>query len=119
LRPPHGSGSIGAPLVTDFPRIAPFDSCIACFKGDTRTVVLLEGEAEWCIVALSRWAGIGLEEAQATFLVYAEHDLDCEPGMVPDGRIEHGFRLCRECAEQTSVEVSEPGKVGHVYAQPS
>jgi hypothetical protein len=106
--------------LTDAPKIAPFESCIACFKGDTRTAVLLEGEAEWHIAALMHWAGLDQETATATFQVYAEQNLGCDPGMVPSGRVENGFRLCRDCARKTGVEVSEvvPGTVGHVYVQP-
>ncbi|MGH8937774.1 MAG: hypothetical protein ACRDV2_00300 [Actinomycetes bacterium] len=74
------------------------------------TAVLIEGEAEWCAAALSVFAGIDVEEAQATLLVYAEQELGCEPGTVPVGRIEFAFRLCRDCGRRTDVEVTKDGR---------
>jgi hypothetical protein len=100
------------------PKVAPYESCTACFKGDTTTAVQLEGEAEWQIAALMHWAGLAQDEAAATFLVCAEYTLGCEPGLVPSGRFACGFRLCRDCAARTTVEVTELGEAGPVYAQP-
>ena len=98
--------------------VAPFQSCISCFRGDTKTVVQAEGEAEWHIAALMHWAGLPSEQATATFLFYCEHELGCEPGRVPDGRFTHAFRLCRDCAARTGVDAVEVGKPGAVHAQP-
>jgi hypothetical protein len=32
--------------MTDVPRVAPYESCVACFRGDTDTAFVLRGEAE-------------------------------------------------------------------------
>ena len=101
------------------PRVAPYESCIACFKGDTTTALLSEGDAEWHIVTLMKGAGLTQAEAVATFRLYAEQDLGCDPGMVPDGRFVFGHRLCRECARKTGAKVVELGESGPAYVQPS
>jgi hypothetical protein len=101
-----------------FPPFAPFQSCISCLKGDTQTAVYVEGEAEWHIAALMHWAGLPSDQADATFLYYCEHELGCEPGLVPDGRFRHGFRLCRDCATRTGAKVVAVGEAGPVYVQP-
>ena len=51
--------------------------------------------------------GIPLDQAQATFLVYAEQELGCDPGMVPAGVVTMGVRLCRDCARENDVEVGD------------
>jgi hypothetical protein len=102
------------------PAVPPHQSCVACFKGDTTTGFAVEGEAEWCIASLMKVAGLDQETATATFQVFAEQDLGCDPGMVPVGRVEMGVRLCRECAWRTGahVAVAEPGQLVTVYTQP-
>jgi len=101
---------------------APFESCVACFKGDTRTAVMLEGEAEFHIAALHHLSGIPLEQADGTVLVAAEHELGCDPGMVPAGRFQLGFRLCTDCAAKTGATIvdlkaAEKGEPVFVYQQ--
>jgi hypothetical protein len=39
-------------------QIAPWESCIACYRGDVDTVVPIEGEAEFVIVATHKLSGI-------------------------------------------------------------
>jgi hypothetical protein len=102
----------------DLPKIAPYRSCVSCLKGDTSTAVQTEGEAEWCAAALSHFAGIDTETATTMVEMHAEEELGCEPGMVPAGRIAFTFRLCRDCARRTGVDVTELGERGRVYAQP-
>ena len=53
------------------------------------------------------WRGIPLDQAKGTFLVYAEQDLGCHPGMVPTGVLTLSIRLCRDCARKTGAEVGE------------
>jgi hypothetical protein len=94
------------------PKVAPYDSCVSCFKGDTTTGFGVRGSAEAAVAMLAKFGGMSQDKATATFLVYAEQDLGCDPGMVPTGQIEVGFRLCRDCAERTGTHVGElPGQI--------
>ena len=88
-------------------KVAPYNSCIACFRGDTTTVLALKGGAEWIIAAMHKAAGLSLEEASATFHVIAEQEIGCDPGMVPVGRLDFAVRLCRDCAAKTGATVAE------------
>ena len=89
------------------PKVAPFESCVACFKGDVTTGLALRGEPEFAIAAIHVFAGIPIDQATATFLQYAESEPGAEPGEVPDQDVEIGIRLCRECAEKTGAKVGE------------
>ena len=102
------------------PDVPPYQSCIACFKGDTGTAVYVKGVAEFHIAALHKAAGISLDEASATFRNYAEQELGCRPGMVPAGRFDVGYRLCRVCAKKTDTVVTElpAGDAVIGYVQP-
>jgi len=95
------------------PKVAPTESCIACSKAETRTVVLVEGEAEWHIAALMRFVSLPQAEASGTFRAY----FGCDPGIVPRVRVACAFRLCRDCADKTGARVTEIGQSGIVYAQ--
>ena len=60
--------------MSQLPKVAPHDSCIACFKGNTTTAVAFEGSAEAHIALL--WnVGIPSDQAQATVLAHCEEDL--------------------------------------------
>jgi hypothetical protein len=85
------------------PTVAPFESCIACFRGDTPTFFWVDGDAEFHVAALLRLAGLPPDQAEVTILAYCERELGCEPGLVPGGRFQ--FRLCRECAKKTGARV--------------
>ena len=87
--------------------VAPYESCIACLRGDTTTIVSVQGEAEFVIAVMHHLAGLSLEDAQRTFLVIAAREYGCDPGSVPGGRITTGFRLCRDCAAKTGAHVVE------------
>ena len=87
------------------PSVAPFESCVACFKGDTTSAVFLEGEAEFAMAALER-AGLSTELASATVLTMAEQDLGCASGMVPAGEHMWAVRLCSSCALRSGLEVA-------------
>jgi hypothetical protein len=89
----------------DQPLVARYESCIACFRGDTSTAFAVVGEAEWAIAGLHALAGIPLDQAEATILVFAQQELGCDPGMVPAGVSTFTIRLCRDCARKTGVEV--------------
>lgn len=80
--------------------VAPFESCIACLKGDTATGLLLEGEPEWIIATLQHVVDLPLVEAKAAM----QTDVVTE---TPGGRIRMGLRLCHECAAKAGVEVTQ------------
>jgi hypothetical protein len=92
-------------MIRTAPRLAPFDSCIGCYRGDVNTGFAAEGDAEFIVVVLHKAAGIPLDEARATFNVYAEHELGCTPGKVPSGRVSLAFRLCGDCAEKHGCQI--------------
>jgi hypothetical protein len=86
--------------------VAPYESCIVCFRGDTTTAIGFRGEAEWCIAGLLR-LGVPPDQAEATFLPFAKHELGCDPGTVPDGQIDYAVRLCRACANRVGAHVGD------------
>lgn len=94
-------------MAAETPRVAPFESCIACYKGDVTTGVAVQGEVEFLAAALHKLAGLPLDEAAATAGMFAEDEMGCDPGMVPVGEVTVVIRLCRECAEQTGTQVGE------------
>ncbi len=48
-----------------------------------------------------------MDEAAQTFLVVAERELGCDPGVVPAGVLTVPVRLCRECGQKTGTPVDE------------
>jgi hypothetical protein len=87
------------------PKVAPYDACVGCYRGDTTTAVAAKGEAEFIVAAIHRAAGIPIEEAQDTFLVIAEQEMGCEPGTVPKGTVTTAIRLCPDCASKTGTKI--------------
>lgn len=81
--------------------VAPFESCVSCFRGDVTTAAVVEGDADYYIATLSKLASIPLDEAEATVQNMFE-----EQGS-PSGRFTCAMRLCRDCAEQTGATVVE------------
>lgn len=100
-RLPHGRGPT---RIT--PAVAPYQSCISCYRGDTLTAVILRGEAEFVIVGIARLCGLPLEQAEWTFDLIAREFYGCDPGKVPVGELMLPFRLCRECAERTGAKIA-------------
>jgi hypothetical protein len=88
-------------------KVAPHDSCVACYKGDTTTALVISGEAEYVVAGIHLMAGLSADEAAAVFHHYAEQEMGCDPGMVPAGRMDICIRLCRECAAKNGVVVAE------------
>ncbi len=84
-------------------KVAPFHACLACYRGDTGTVVNVDGEAEFIIAIISRITDMSIEEAEAVFVSMARQDLGAPRGLVPGGRVTVGIRLCRECATKNGV----------------
>jgi hypothetical protein len=97
---------------TVVPSVAPFESCVSCFRGDTRTIVFIEGEAEWHIAGLSRLAGIPLDQADATFMHLAEHVLGCDRAGPAAARPIPGCPHPRRTI--TPARASGPGKARRV-----
>jgi hypothetical protein len=89
------------------PRVAPYQSCVACFKGDVNTGFAALGEAEFVMAAMHKMAGLTIEEASATFGALAVQKMGCDPGMVPSGRQNVIIRLCRECAGKMGTPVGD------------
>jgi hypothetical protein len=88
------------------PKVAPFESCTSCLRGDTTTVMVLVGSAEWLVSGLNRGAGIPMEEALQMVRFLAEDKYGCEPGdVLPWMRMD--LRLCTECAAKTGGSVAE------------
>jgi hypothetical protein len=88
-------------MTTTIPAVAPYHSCIVCFKGDTTIGLAFRGEAEWILAGVQT---IGIPEEQAYPTLRAgleERGWTGAPGEVPGGEIVEGFRLCRECAAST------------------
>jgi hypothetical protein len=105
------------PKKRTYRKVAPFHSCIACLKGDTSTLVQVEGDWRYQIAALETLAGLEHNEAAATFQAYCEHDSGLSTW--PEGRMTFGFRLCRDCAEKYEVDICDTGdEMLTVYVQP-
>ena|SRR5438105_7447926 len=71
-------------------------SCVVCMIG-TDTGLAVRGLAEAATAVLEV---CGLPPGQAIAMVehFAEHELGCEPGTVPDAVQTWGLRLCERCA---------------------
>jgi hypothetical protein len=85
---------------------APWESCVCCYRGDTDTAVAFQGEAEFAMAGLIR-LGVPKGEAGPTVQVFCEHELGCDPGMVPAGDFTYVFRLCPDCAAKAGVPVGK------------
>jgi hypothetical protein len=72
--------------------LAPYESCMSCYKGDTTTAVAFTGSREYVVAALV--VGVGVEEPVAMQLVYDHYT----------GR-PFGVRLCSECAQTAGLTV--------------
>jgi hypothetical protein len=72
--------------------IAPFESCMSCYKGDTVTAVAFYGSREYVVAALM--VGVGVEEPVAIQLVSDHYN-----------GLPFVVRLCCECAERTGLTV--------------
>jgi len=84
----------------------PYHSCTACYKGDTDTILLSRGEGEFHIAVLAQYADMSLDEANSTVTYFCEDAMGCQPGHIPGGVFDVGFRLCEECAAKTGAIVA-------------
>ena len=55
--------------------VAPFESCVACYRGDTTTALVIQGEAGFAVAFLNAQLGIPAEDAEAMIQMFAEQDL--------------------------------------------
>ena len=83
--------------------VAPIGSCVSCFRGDTLTVVVFRGEAEWIIGGLVNVTGLSTDRARRTLAVLAAEELDAFPGILPSGPVTIPVRLCPGCAARNGV----------------
>ena len=120
-RPPGAAGKVvtmtATTTIDQVPQVAPFQSCIACFRGDTTTGVALKGEAEFCIAGLIV-LGVPEDQALGTFHVCMEAEgWTGQPDEVPGGEVTLPIRLCRECAAKTPFAVGQVPSLPF-YVQP-
>lgn len=73
------------------------DSCVVCLQG-TDTGLAFTGEAEWVIAGLVV-LGVPREQADATAFP------DSDPGMVPDGTVTVGVRVCQSCVDASGTKM--------------
>ena len=93
------------------PTVAPFESCIVCFKGDVDTAVGFQGPAEWILAGLEA-LGVPKDQCYGTLRAFLEEDgWEGAPGEVPDGELLHYVRVCRECVKKcpANFPVSQVG----------
>lgn len=88
------------------PTVAPWQSCIRCYRGDTTTGFIVEGEPEWIIAAMHELAGLPTEDAAR--VVTADTGI---AGMVLDGRMTRVVTLCSDCAAMTGARLVEIAEV--------
>jgi hypothetical protein len=69
--------------------LAPYESCMSCYKGDTSTAVAFTGSPEYVVASLM--VTVGVEEPIAMQLVHDHYN-----------GLPFVVRLCSECAEKTA-----------------
>jgi hypothetical protein len=82
------------------PSVAPHDSCVACLRGDTPTILALQGSAEFHIAFLE---GIGIPRTHVLGLISITQDI--EYGFVPSEPYIASYRMCRDCAKEVHLHV--------------
>ena len=92
----------------ELPNVAPYESCIVCFKGDTTTAVAFRGPAEWLIAGLWR-LGVPKEQAEATILQLAHDEYECDYGQVPPGEMQNVVLVCEDCASKAELTAAPIG----------
>jgi hypothetical protein len=62
------------------------EMCISCYKPETTSVMVVNGDVEWLAASLNHWARL-------------------RDNNMPEGRNTSLVRLCRSCANKTGVPV--------------
>jgi hypothetical protein len=85
--------------------VAPFESCIVCYRGDVMTGIAFRGEAEWVLAGL-KVLGVPEEDVYPTLRVFLEEEgWTGAPDEVPSGQITVPVRVCADCAAKTPFSV--------------
>jgi hypothetical protein len=87
------------------PDDVPSNACICCEAGDTATVLVIEGEAEFHVYSLAR--AIGESPAEVAGWLKAEE--------LPEGRFRQAYRVCEECAPDARLVVMRNGRTPEQY----
>jgi hypothetical protein len=92
--------------------VPPFEPCLGCSRGDVSTFVLVEGSPDFFVAAISKLAGVGLEEAGTIARTYDQ------PDQTPSY---YAVRLCRDCAAKAGAEalVVDQGRFGEGLEMPA
>jgi hypothetical protein len=75
------------------------EMCISCYKPETTSVMVVNGDVEWLAASLNHWARLPMDQAIAT-----AEEIHRDNNM-PEGRNTSLVRLCRSCANKTGVPV--------------
>lgn len=87
----------------DLSAVAPYHSCIVCFRGDTTTGLALIGSLEFHAAALVA-VGVPMEQATATVSL-PETDPDLAARIAAEGV--YPVRVCSDCASRGHMTVGE------------
>lgn len=81
--------------------------CVGCGRTGTWTIVYIDGHAGWQVYVLTQVANITGHEAAQAVGVVCEVVLGMEPGKVPMGSFQAGYRLCRDCAAKSDAKIMD------------
>lgn len=93
-------------------------SCVVCLRG-TDTGLAFVGEAVFAAEGLNA-LGLPVEQAVATIQVFAEQEMGCARGTMPEGEQTWVFRVCQDCADHSErfiVSLIAKGKLLPGYHQ--
>jgi hypothetical protein len=93
-----------------------YQSCIACLKGDTTTVLALKGEGEFLMAAMQK-IGVTEQDSRRLVLNAAQEHYGCTPGHLPVVDMEMLIRVCTDCGHKGGFEPGPEGAVP-LYEQP-
>ena len=99
----------------ELPKVAPFDACISCFRGDTKTRLAFRGSFTGHVAFLEY---IGLPEDHAMSSANRAYDREeVADGEVP---ITCVYVVCEECANpagRAGVPIELPGPNGELHVR--
>jgi len=79
---------MSVPVMMSAPKLAPFESCVACFRGDTTTGFAISGEPGFIVDTMRASTGVVVNRAS-----------------VPSGQQHITIRLCRKCARLRGTRI--------------